>query len=142
VTALSGGAAPQPAASPGTGTGGSTGGNGTDSVQIVIGSALPRRVLVGANPQRITQPRQSAITATVYDEFGNPVQNVPVVFSLGGSIVEETLDSGGKTLFTDSSGQVFDTLRTRAPLGSLQKEVTVTATTATEVSGSVTVFVD
>lgn len=142
VTALSGGAAPQPAASPGNGGGGSSGGNGTDSVQIVIGSALPKRVLVGASPQRITQPRQSAITATVYDDVGNPVQNVPVVFSLGGSLVEETLDSGGKTLFTDSSGQVFDTLRTRAPLGSLQKEVTVTATTATEVSGSVTVFVD
>ena len=46
------------------------------------------------------------IVATVYDEFGNPVQNVPVVFSLGGSIVEETLDSGGRTLFTDSSGHV------------------------------------
>jgi hypothetical protein len=141
VTAISGGAAPAPSASPATG-GTTGGGDGTDSVQIVVGSALPARVLVSASPQRITSSRLSTITATVYDEVGNPVQNVPVVLSIGGTLIEETLDSGGRPLFTDSSGQVFDTLRTRAPAGGVQKQVTVTATTANGVEGSVTVFVD
>lgn len=145
VTAISGGAVPAPAPSNGNGTTGSataTGGDGSDTVQIVVGSALPARVLVSASPQRITSPRLSTITATVYDEVGNPVQNVPVVLSVGGLLIEETLDSGGRPLFTDSSGQVFDVLRTRAPIGSLQKEVAVTATTANGIDGSVTVFVD
>lgn len=144
VTALSGGQAPAPApsASPGTGGGTTGGGNGTDTVQIVVGSALPKRVLVAASPQRITTPRSSTLTATVYDDVCNPVQNVPVVFTLSGALIEETLDSGGAPQFTDSNGQVFDTMRTRAPVGGVQKEVLVTATTANGIDGSVTVFVD
>ena len=143
VTAISGGPAPAPSASasPGTGTGTATG-DGSASITITIGSALPTRVLVSASPQRITTPRQATISANVFDEFGNPVQNVPVVFSLSGSLVEETLDSGGAPLFTDSSGRVSDTLRTKAPVGGVQKSVTVTATTANGISGTVTVFVD
>ncbi len=66
---------------------------------------------MAANPQRITSPRQSTITATVFDQFGNPVQNVPVAFSLSGSLIEETLASGGAPQFTDSNGQARDTLR-------------------------------
>lgn len=141
VTAISGGPAPAPSASPGTGTGTATG-DGSASVTITIGSALPARVLVGADPQRITGSRRSTITATVFDEFGNPVQNVPVVFSLSGSLIEETLSSGGVQQFTDSSGQVRDTLSTRAPIGGVQKTVTVTATTANGVDGTVSVFVN
>lgn len=141
VTALSGGSAPAPSASPGTG-GSASGGNGTGNVQIVVGSALPKRVLVTSSPQRITSPRQATITATVYDDVGNPVQNVPVSFSISGSLVEETLDSGGAPLFTNSNGQAFDTLRTKAPAGGVQKTVLVTATTANGIDGAVTVFVD
>ena len=143
VTAISGGPAPAPSASasPGTGTGGTTG-DGSATTTITIGSALPTRVLVSASPQRITTPRQATISANVFDEFGNPVQNVPVVFSVDGSLVEETLDSGGAPLFTDSSGRVSDTLRTKAPVGGVQKSVTVTATTANGITGTVTVFVD
>jgi hypothetical protein len=37
---------------------------------------------------------------------------------------------------------VNDTLRTGAPLGLGQKTVTVTATTANGITGSVTVFID
>ena len=143
VTAISGGPAPAPSASasPGTGTGGTTG-DGSATATITIGSALPTRVLVSASPQRITTPRQATISANVFDEFGNPVQNVPVVFSVDGSLIEETLDSGGTPLFTDSSGRVSDTLRTKAPVGGVQKTVTVTATTANGIDGTVTVFVD
>jgi hypothetical protein len=141
VTAISGGPAPAPSASPGTGTGGATG-SGSATVTIAIGSALPTRVLVSASPQRITTPRQAALAANVFDEFGNPVQNVPVLFSVDGTLVEETLESGGAPRFTDANGQAFDTLRTRAPVGGAQKTVTVTATTANGIAGTVTVFVD
>ena len=85
-----------------------------------------------ADPQRITSPRQSAITANVFDDKGNPVQNVPVIFSLEATTtLQETLDSGGAPQFTDSNGQAFDTLRTKAPVG-VPKTVKVTATTATD----------
>jgi hypothetical protein len=137
ITAISGG--PAPAASPGTGGGTGT---GSASVKISIGSTLPTRVQVAANPQRITSPRQSTITATVFDQFGNPVQNVPVSFSISGSLIEETLASGGAPLFTDSNGQARDTLVTKAPAGGVQKTVTVAATTANGIEGSVTVFID
>jgi Bacterial Ig-like domain (group 1) len=160
VTAISGGPAPAPTASPAatrssvtasavgvtaaTAAVGASAAAGENSatVEISIGSALPARVLVGADPQRITGSRRSTITATVFDEFGNPVQNVPVVFSLSGSLIEETLSSGGGQQFTDSSGQVRDTLSTRAPIGGVQKTVTVTATTANGVDGTVSVFVN
>jgi hypothetical protein len=112
------------------------------TVEIAVGNALPSRVSVSADPQRITTPRNCRVVATVFDEFGNPVQNVPVSFTIDGSLVEETLDSGGAFLYTNSNGQVTDTLRTQAPIGLGQKTVTVTATTANGTTGSVTVFVD
>ena len=112
------------------------------TVEIAICSALPSRVNVAADPQRLTTQRNARIVATVFDEFGNPVQNVPVSFSIDGSLVEETLDSGGALLYTNSNGQVSDTLRTQAPIGLGQKDVTVTATTANGITGSVTLFID
>ncbi len=118
-------------------------GTGSATITIVIGSALPASVLVTANPQRITSPRQSTITATVFDSEGNPVQNVPVYFSIAASPLEESLASGGNPVFTDSSGQARDTLYTRAPVGGIQKEVGVTASTPRAgVDGTVTVFID
>ncbi len=112
------------------------------TVEIAIGSALPSRVNVSCDPQRITTPRSCKLVATVFDEFGNAVQNVPVSFSIDGSLVEERLDSGGALLYTNSNGQVTDTLRTQAPIGLGQKTVTVTATTANGTTGTTTVFVD
>ena len=157
VTAISGGPAQAPpaaetrsgvtASAVGVGVAAAAGGGtvaaeNSASVEIRIGNALPARVLVGADPQRVTGSRQASITATVFDGDGNPVQNVPVVFSLSGSLIEETLESGGSPRFTDSNGQAFDTLRTRAPVGGVQKTVTVTATTATGITGTVAVFVN
>jgi hypothetical protein len=112
-------------------------------------AARCRTVQVTADPQLITGSRQSRITATVFDEFGNPVQNVPVSFSLTPDpllSLEERLESGGALLYTNSNGQVFDVLRTLAPIGLGQKTVTVTATAASAVvlgvTDSVTVFID
>ena len=85
------------------------------------------------------------MVATVFDARGNPVQNVPVSFSLApgaGDVLEETLDSGGAFLFTNSNGQVTDTLRTQATFGLGQKTVTINATTANDITGTTTVFID
>jgi hypothetical protein len=98
------------------------------TIEISIGSNLPKVVLVSANPPVLASSRQAAITANVFDEFGNPVQNVPVIFSVTAAPLQEFLSSGGSPQYTDSNGQAFDTLTTRAPNGTDQKEVTVTAT--------------
>jgi hypothetical protein len=167
VTANSGGPAPAPSASATATTGGpsvigvtasdagltavaagsSAAGTGENSasVDITIGSALPDHVVVTASPPLLASARQATITANVFDKVGNPVQNVPVIFSVaaaGTAPLQEFLDSGGAPQYTDSNGQAFDTLRTRAPSGTTQKTVTVTATTANGISESVSVAVN
>jgi hypothetical protein len=112
------------------------------SVVITVGSALPELVLVTADPPVLSAQRHSRITATVFDADGNPVQNVPVSFSLDDTASAERLDSGGAFQYTNSNGQVFDTLRTQMPFGLASATVTVTATTANGRTGAVTVFVD
>ena len=117
-------------------------------------------MIVTANPTRITSPRSALITANVFDEFGNPVANIPVFFSIGDvsvsptpvpsptptpsatPLVEETLESGGAPQYTDTNGQAFDWLRTRSVPGGPQKTVVVTATTATTANGKVEVFIN
>lgn len=116
---------------------------GEPALTISVGTARPHTVRVTCDPQRIVSPRNCHLIATVFDASGNPVQNVPVSFSLTSDpVLEETVDSGGAFLYSNSNGQVSDTLRTQAPFGLGQKTVTVTATTATAVTGTVTVFVD
>jgi hypothetical protein len=114
---------------------------------VAIGSARPHHVLVTANPAAIQSSQWSTIIANVFDENGNPVAHVPVIFEITGSSgatpggVNETLDSGGAQLFTDTNGQVFDTLRSHRPLRD-SGSVTVTATTATGQDGSVSVSIN
>jgi hypothetical protein len=111
-------------------------------VEIAVGSKLPTLVLVTADPQRLASQRTSRIVATVLDENGNPVQNVPVSFSLEGTLIEESLDSGGALLYSNSNGQVSDTLRTQAPFGLGAKTTSVTATTANGITGSVELTIE
>ncbi len=162
ITAYSGGTAPAPP-SPPTACDSTTGtpkpGKGNAAITMCIGSALPDRVIVGADPVRITSPRYSTITANVFDITGNPVQNVPVAFSIVTAApppLQETLASGGALQFTDSNGQAFDTLRTSAPAGGTQRQITVQAALPTSISApstgggqgggatapAVTVFID
>ena len=104
VVGVSGGPAAAPSASPtaspaaGTGVGvtasdartpvgaldvSATTGENTAYVDISIGSALPARVVGDGEPAGTRRPRASAaITANVFDEIGNPVQNVPVIFQV------------------------------------------------------------
>ncbi len=84
-----------------------------------------------ANPPRITEPRNTELTANVYDKVGNPVVNVPVIFTISavpsGRLLQESLDSGSQPRFTDTNGQARDTLRTSQNRADAQKVVTITA---------------
>jgi len=121
-------------------------------VTIDIGSALPADVIVTANPPRITAPRNTVITANVYDDKGNPVSNVPVIFTVdvvsGGRLLQESLDSGSQPRFTDTNGQARDVLRTSQNRADDQKEVVVNASVpgrpgaAGGLGGSVSVFIN
>jgi adhesin/invasin len=115
---------------------------GEPPLTIAVGSALPERVLVTADPPVLSAQRHSRITATVFDADGNPVQNVPVSFSLDDTASAERLDSGGAFQYTNSNGQVFDTLRTQMPFGLATATVTVTATTANGTHGEVVVGIE
>jgi len=162
ITVWSGGAAPaQNNTTTTTTTPGSTtsttivstaSGSGTATVSIAVGSALATQVVVTANPGRITSPRHTTIVANVVDGSGNPVQNVPVIFTVApasGSTagLEETMASGGIPQYTDSNGQAFDQLNTRALNGTSQKTVTVTArvlngSATSALAGTVDVFIN
>ena len=108
------------------------------STTIHIGSALPALVVVRADPTIVTIGRPATIRASVFDQFGNPVQNVPVSFSV--SAGPARLESGGATLYTNSNGEVTDTLRaTTTPTASTT--VTVTATPAHGTPGTVDVVI-
>ena len=103
------------------------GGTNSGSVDITVGTGTGAKVIVVASPDMITSPGSSLITANVFDANGNPVANVPVIFSLSASTLYETLDSGGSPQFTDTNGQAFDRVRTRAPITVGQRVVTITA---------------
>jgi hypothetical protein len=130
VTAFSGGTAPAP-------TGGGSGGGGSKTVDVVIGSANPARVLVSA-PSSVRAGSSVTIVANVFDSRGNPVANVPVVFAISGG-TQVFLESGGAQRFTDNNGQAFDTLITRS---TSVGPIILTATTANGIgSGNITIAV-
>jgi hypothetical protein len=109
------------------------------TVQITVGSALPARVVVTADPPHVSFGRPSTLRATVFDASGNPVQNVPVAFSVTGAT--ERVESGGAFLYTNSNGEVTDVLRSNAAAGT-GGTFTVTATTANGITGTVSVARD
>jgi hypothetical protein len=115
-------------------------GSSAVTTTVAVGSANPKRVLVTVDPPAIQPGRAGQLTATVYDTNGNPVQNVPVSFSLDSSAVEERLESGGAVLYTNANGQAFDTIRTSAQPPT-DSTVTVTATTANGITGTVSVAI-
>ncbi len=160
VTAVSGGVAtpanpsPSPSPSPAMlGQGGlirslfamavayAAGGTNSGSVDITVGAGKGAKVVVVASPDMITSPGSSLITANVFDENGNAVANVPVIFSLSASILYETLDSGGAPQFTDTNGQAFDRVRTRAPITVAQRAVSILADIPLGIQGKGTLAV-
>jgi hypothetical protein len=142
VTAISGGGAPAPtpSASPvatvadAIAIAAASSGTNSASITVHIGSGRPASVQVTANPPRITglgPARQSRLVANVFDDNGNQVSNVPVIFTITvDSSQTETLASGSAPIYTDSNGQAVDFLQTRYDPEADPKVVTVTATTA------------
>lgn len=124
VSCVSGGAAPVPApsasASPGGGGGSVGSGTGSASTQITVGSAqisASEQIRLRADPQRITISASTHVTATVIDQQGNPLANIPVYFkALRGNPACagcEFMDSAGHPIFTNNNGEATDVLRTR-----------------------------
>ena len=160
VTAVSGGPAPAPstptttsstttlrprppeASTPPRAPLGAAEGEGQASVTVAIGTAVPTRIVVSADPANVTQQRPARIVAIVLDENGNPVANVPVFFTLRVPTTTERLDSGGDPVFTDTNGMAVDVLRTSAAPGTAPRSVTVDATTATGTTSGVVVGVN
>jgi hypothetical protein len=111
-------------------------------VQVRIGAILPARILMSAVPNRITISNSTHIFANVFDDQGNPVPNVPVLFSIDGNPTTEHLDSGGNPVFTDNNGLAEDVLRTQYPSTSPAKTVTVRATTSNGITATVLVTIN
>jgi hypothetical protein len=98
------------------------------TTMVTIGSANPDHVLLTANPPRITTGGSTQLLAQVFDERGNPVANVPVIFQItSASTVQGRLDSGGRQVFTDRDGRATDVLRTNSTVAG---NIVVTVTTA------------
>lgn len=110
VTAISGG----PATSASPSSSGSTGGN-SDTVEITIGNLRVKQIFVYAEPPRITDSRSTHVSALVFDEWGNPVSNAPVLFQI---VVEATeyMDDPGP-IFTDNNGRAESVMRTKRERG-------------------------
>jgi hypothetical protein len=125
--------------------GGGTSGSGSASTPVVIGSALPAQVVVVPQFPRIDGPGgQTRVVATVYDASGNPVANVPVIFTVapaGACGSTEFFDSGGQPIYTDTNGQAADVMHTRRP-STDPVVVTVTATAANGKIGTTMVTIN
>ena len=87
-----------------------------DVVEVTIGNARVRNIRLRAVPSRITISNSTHVIATVLDDFGNPVANVPVFFEVVSNPDTEFFDSSGAPLYTDNNGEAEDVLRTRRTL--------------------------
>jgi hypothetical protein len=87
-----------------------------DFVDVTIGNARVRNIRLRAVPSRITISNSTHVIATVLDEFGNPVANVPVFFEVVSNPETEFFDSSGAAVHTNNNGEAEDVLRTRRTL--------------------------
>lgn len=109
----------------------------TASVDVAIGNARPSNLILTADPIRVAAGRSTTLVAQAFDEFGNPVASVPVIFEILDTTVPARLDSGGRPVFTDNDGRATDVLRTS---GTLAGTVRVQATTAGGLSSQAVVI--
>ncbi len=106
----------------------------SSKVDVTIGSALPKTVVLSADPRNIARdaPRYSVLTATVFDKDGNPIPRVPVVFRLTDGDFTESLESGGQPVFTDNNGQAKDRVFTSVPRDGTEQKVSAVAVVVTD----------
>ena len=103
------------------------GAQNSDSVPVTIGNALVATVRLRAIPSRITISNSTHVIATVLDQFGDPVANVPVFFEVVSDPRTEFFESSGAAVHTNNNGEAEDVLRTRR---TLQGTITVRAAAA------------
>jgi hypothetical protein len=147
ITAVSGGPAaaapaPSPTASPGTTPAPGTGvgsGTGSASVSVTVGSALPTKMLLRAEPPRITESRSTHVIATVFDANGNPAVNVPVYFDVVEFALEFMENQG--PVFTNQNGEAESVMRTRRP-GPVDLRVRVRARTPSTAANFIEATID
>jgi hypothetical protein len=106
-----------------------------DQETVTVGSLRPSVVILTAFPTHLTDKRSSLITANVFDDKGNPVSSVPVIFTVEAGPGKdpadtEFMDSQGSPTFTNNNGQAQDILRTNYNRGASPKVVTVKARVA------------
>jgi hypothetical protein len=98
---------------------------------ITVADNIEENVFVSANPGTLPSGGgTSVISAVVTDDSGRPIANIGVDFST----TSGTLQSGGDTIETNSSGVATDVLNTT-------ETTTVTATTDNDFRGQTTILV-
>jgi hypothetical protein len=84
-----------------------------DAPDIIVGNARVEAIRLRAVPSRITNSNSTHVIATVVDENGNPVPNVPVFFEVIDDPATEFFESAGAPVHTNNNGEAEDILRTR-----------------------------
>jgi hypothetical protein len=79
---------------------------------ISVGNLNVERILLRAEPPRITISNSTHVIATVLDPNGNPVANVPVTFRVTADPATEFFDVQAP-VFTNQNGEAENVLRTR-----------------------------
>jgi hypothetical protein len=79
---------------------------------ITVGNSTVARILLRAEPPRITISNSTHVVATVLDANGNPVSNVPVTFRVTSDTATEFFDVQGP-VFTNQNGEAENVMRTR-----------------------------
>jgi hypothetical protein len=147
ITTPSPSTSPTPSPSPSPGGGGTGGSTTGPTTTVTIGNDNAKAIIVTVSqPPKIVQGRPATITAFLSDADGNPAQNVPVIFSIGGTPSGlEGLASGSTPQFTDTSGQAFDTVFTKDDPSNPARAILVQAAVVTNggiLSAAVTVIVN
>ena len=88
------------------------GGATQQTVQVEIGNVLVRTIQMRAVPSRITTSNSTHVIATVLDDAGNPVPDVPVFFEVIENADFDFFDFNGP-IHTNNNGEAEAVLRTR-----------------------------
>ena len=114
-------------------------GNVTGGTGVAIGNAVASRMLLFADPPRITLSisKTTHIIATILDGDGNPVPNIGVIFSVN-STTETMEPASGTPVFTDNNGRAESILRTKR---TTPGTATVQVQTLGGLTGSITVSI-